>query len=59
MRACHATVEIEEDECIVEIPLKCLVTVEMGKETNVRNSLSFLFSLQMNVLKRIVFHLLF
>jgi hypothetical protein len=36
MRACHATSEIEEEECIIEIPLKCLITVEMGKETNVR-----------------------
>ena len=36
MRACHAATEIQEEECIVEVPLKCLITVEMGKETNVR-----------------------
>jgi hypothetical protein len=27
---------IEEDEIIVEVPLRCLITVEMGKETQVR-----------------------
>lgn len=28
---------IEEDEIIVEVPLRCLITVEMGKETQVRS----------------------
>ena len=27
---------IEEEEIIVEVPLKCLITVEMGKETKVK-----------------------
>ena len=35
MRACHAVAEIEEEETIVEVPLKCLITVEMGKETRI------------------------
>ena len=35
MRACHAVAEIEEEETIVEVPLKCLITVEMGKETQI------------------------
>ena len=26
---------IQEDEVVVEIPLKCLITVEMGKETEI------------------------
>jgi histone-lysine N-methyltransferase SETD3 len=35
VRGCHATSEIAEDENIIEVPLKCLITVEMGKETTV------------------------
>lgn len=35
MRGCHSSTEIESDETIVDIPLKCLITVEMGKETEV------------------------
>jgi hypothetical protein len=36
VRGCHATSEITEDETIIEVPLKCLITVEMGKDTEVR-----------------------
>jgi hypothetical protein len=35
VRGCTAIQDIEEDEVIVEIPLQCLITVEMGKETDV------------------------
>ncbi len=35
VRGCHATCPVEEDEIIIEIPLKCLITVEMGQETDV------------------------
>ena len=35
VRGCHTRVEINDDECIVDIPLKCLITVEMGKATEV------------------------
>lgn len=35
VRGVHATKQIKEDEDIVEIPLKCLITVEMGKATEV------------------------
>jgi histone-lysine N-methyltransferase SETD3 len=35
MRGCHATADLEDDEVIIEIPLKCLITVEMGKDTDV------------------------
>lgn len=35
VRGCHATSEIVEDETIIEVPLKCLITVEMGKDTDV------------------------
>ena len=35
VRGCHATEEIPEDEVIIHIPLKCIITVEMGKETDV------------------------
>lgn len=37
MRGCHTREDIEEDEVIIEIPLKCLITVEMGKDTAVSN----------------------
>jgi histone-lysine N-methyltransferase SETD3 len=35
MRGCHSVEGIVDDEVIIEIPLKCLITVEMGKETDV------------------------
>ena len=35
VRGCHATDPIQSDEVIVEIPLNCLITVEMGKATDV------------------------
>ena len=35
MRACHAVHPIEAEETIVEVPLKCLITVEMGKDSQV------------------------
>lgn len=35
MRGCHCTEEIQDDETIIEVPLRCLITVEMGKETDV------------------------
>jgi len=31
----HATAAIGPDETIVEVPLECLITVEMGKDTEV------------------------
>jgi len=31
----HATFDIDEEEVIVEVPLNCLITVEMGKVTDV------------------------
>ena len=40
VRGCHATTAIEEEEIIVEVPLKCLITVEMGKETQVRGAVN-------------------
>jgi hypothetical protein len=35
MRGCHTRTDIESDETIVDIPLQCLITVEMGKATEV------------------------
>lgn len=35
VRGVHATADIPPDEVIMEIPLKCLITVEMGKDTAV------------------------
>mmetsp|Transcript_25065 Transcript_25065/g.32645 ORF Transcript_25065/g.32645 Transcript_25065/m.32645 type:complete len:505 (-) Transcript_25065:171-1685(-) len=35
VRGVHATEDIVEDESIVSIPLECLITVEMGKATEV------------------------
>ena len=35
VRGCISTEVIQEDEVVVEIPLKCLITVEMGKETEI------------------------
>jgi histone-lysine N-methyltransferase SETD3 len=35
MRGCHTKEDIYDDEVIIEVPLKCLITVEMGKETEV------------------------
>jgi histone-lysine N-methyltransferase SETD3 len=35
MRACHAVSNVDEEETIVEVPLKCLITVEMGKDTQI------------------------
>lgn len=38
VRGCHATEEIVDDEIIVDIPLRCLITVEMGKDTDVSSN---------------------
>lgn len=35
VRGCHSIEDIENDETIIFIPLKCLITVEMGKNTAV------------------------
>lgn len=35
VRGCHAKDSIAEDEIIIEIPLRCLITVEMGKDTDI------------------------
>lgn len=39
VRGCKSVYDIEEDEIIVEIPLNCVITVEMGKETDVGKEL--------------------
>eukprot|EP01035_Chromulina_nebulosa_P020227 gene20227-26257_t len=39
VRGCHATKDINEEEVIINIPLKCLITVEMGKETDIGRSI--------------------
>ena len=36
MRGVHAVNEIKADDVITSIPLKCLITVEMGQNTEVR-----------------------
>lgn len=33
VRGCHSVTEIEEEEVIIQIPIKCLITVEMGRDT--------------------------
>ncbi len=38
IRGVHAKEPLEPDNIIIEIPLKCLITVEMGKETDVSDS---------------------
>jgi histone-lysine N-methyltransferase SETD3 len=35
VRGCHAVSNIGEEEILVEVPLKCLITVEMGKDTEI------------------------
>jgi len=35
VRGCHATEKITNHDVIVDIPLKCLITVEMGKDTDI------------------------
>lgn len=35
VRGCHATEALSDDEIIIEVPLKCLITVEMGKDTDI------------------------
>jgi histone-lysine N-methyltransferase SETD3 len=35
VRGCHTQENIVDEETIIEVPLKCLITVEMGKETEV------------------------
>jgi len=39
VRGCHVTKDINEEEIIINIPLKCLITVEMGKETDIGRSI--------------------
>jgi hypothetical protein len=36
MRACRSNANIDDGEVVMEIPLKCLITMEMGQETEVR-----------------------
>lgn len=35
MRGVHAREHLQSDQVVVAIPLKCLITVEMGKETEI------------------------
>eukprot|EP01038_Epipyxis_sp_PR26KG_P008575 gene8575-11587_t len=35
VRGCHTMDDVDDDEIIIEVPLKCLITVEMGKDTEV------------------------
>jgi histone-lysine N-methyltransferase SETD3 len=35
VRGCHAIQDIQDDEIIIQVPLSCLITVEMGKETEI------------------------
>ena len=35
VRGCHATEMVQSGDTLVDIPLKCLITVEMGKETDI------------------------
>ena len=35
VRGCHTMAEIDEDEIVIQISLKCLITVEMGKDTSI------------------------
>eukprot|EP01032_Pedospumella_encystans_P015705 gene15706-17948_t len=35
VRGCHTKEDIHDEEVIIEVPLKCLITVEMGKETEI------------------------
>ena len=35
VRGCHAGQDVGEEEVIIEIPLRCLITVEMGKDTDI------------------------
>eukprot|EP00981_Chlorochromonas_danica_P008804 scaffold2312_cov165-Ochromonas_danica.AAC.44 len=35
VRGCHTREDIADDETIIEVPLKCLITVEMGKQTEI------------------------
>lgn len=39
VRGCHTKEDIHDEEVIIEVPLKCLITVEMGKETEVCDDL--------------------
>jgi hypothetical protein len=42
VRGCHTNQDILDDEIIIEVPLKCLITVEMGKDTNVNIIINYL-----------------
>ncbi len=44
IRGCHTREEIRAEEVLIYIPLKCLITVEMGKECPVSPFHSTLFS---------------
>jgi len=35
VRGCHSTSDVGDDEIIIEVPLKCLITVEMGQDTDI------------------------
>ncbi|CAM9588834.1 unnamed protein product, partial [Phaeothamnion confervicola] len=35
VRGVHARTDIDKDIIVIEVPLRCLITVEMGKETDV------------------------
>ena len=55
MRGCHTKEDIHDEEVIIEVPLKCLITVEMGKETEVRLA-PLLFAYVVKSLKRFLFY---
>ena len=47
MRGCHTKEDIYDEEIIIEVPLKCLITVEMGKDTEVLLYAHYTGTLQM------------
>jgi hypothetical protein len=53
VRGCHTKEDIIDNEVIIDIPLKCLITVEMGKETDVCLSFMCVIFLQ-NVLSYVL-----
>jgi histone-lysine N-methyltransferase SETD3 len=52
MRGVHATRDVAPDETICTIPLKCLITVEMGKSTEVGRKVS-MHNLQLDAPKHV------
>eukprot|EP01035_Chromulina_nebulosa_P030166 gene30166-40063_t len=39
VRGCHSKESIYDDEIIIRVPLNCLITVEMGRETSIGKSI--------------------